>query len=58
MSTIMWKIFKNSCGHPWKSQKILQSNDFSCTIYSQRKLVIRLSPRKIGNESILFLERI
>jgi len=55
---MMQKIAENSCGHPLKSQKLLQSNDFSCTTCSQGKLIIRPSPEKIRNESISFLERI
>jgi len=31
---MMRKIIKNSSGHPLKSQKLLQSNDFSCTACS------------------------
>jgi len=31
---MMRKIAENSCGHPLKSQKLLQSNDFSCTACS------------------------
>nr|KYP50484.1 hypothetical protein KK1_027736 [Cajanus cajan] len=52
---MMRKIIENSCGHLLKNQEILQSNIFSCTACSQRKLIIRPSPAKIGNESILFL---
>nr|KYP53265.1 hypothetical protein KK1_024892 [Cajanus cajan] len=59
LETIMMrKIIENSCGHLLKSQEILQSNIFSCTACSQGKLIIRPSPIKIENESILFLERI
>lgn len=58
VSIMIQKIFENSCEHPWKSQRILWSNDFSCIMYSQGKLVIRLSPEKIRNEAILILERI
>nr|KYP45712.1 hypothetical protein KK1_032711 [Cajanus cajan] len=54
----MRKIIENSCGHLLKSQEILQSNIFSCTACSQGKLLIRSSPAKIGDESILFLEGI
>jgi len=53
---MMQKIAENSCGHPLKSQKLLQSNDFSCTACSQGKLIIRPSLEKIRNESISFLE--
>ena len=55
---ISWceKIAENSCGHPLKSQKLLQFNDFSCTACLQGKLKIRPSPEKIRNESISFLE--
>ena len=31
---MMRKIAENSCGHPLKSHKFLQSNDFSCTACS------------------------
>ncbi|KAK2375011.1 hypothetical protein QL285_075932 [Trifolium repens] len=54
----MRKIVENSCGHQLKSQEILQSNQFSYTSCSQRKLIIRPSPLKIRNESIISLERI
>ena len=52
------KIIKNSCGHSLKNQEILQSKEFPCVAYSQGKLIIRLLPAKIGNESLIFLERI
>jgi len=55
---MMQKIVENSCGHSLKSQKLLQSNDFSCTACSHGKLIIRPSLEKIRNESISFLERI
>ena len=55
---MMQKKVENSCGHPLKSQKLLQSNDFSCTACYQGKLIIRPLPEKIRNESISFLERI
>jgi len=46
------KIVENSCGHPLKSQKFLQSNDFSCNTCLQGKLKIRPSPKNFRNESI------
>ena len=55
---MMRKIIKNSCGPLLKSQKILQFKNSSCTACSQWKLIIRSSPGKIVNESIIFLERI
>jgi hypothetical protein len=57
-SIMMRKIIENSCGHELKSQKILQSNKFSCISCSQGKLIILPSPTKIGSESLNFLERI
>ena len=51
-SIIMHKITENSHGHPLK--KILQFNEFSCATCSQRKLIIRPSPIKIGHESLAF----
>jgi len=53
------KIVENSYGHPLKSKiKLLQTNEFSCTICSQRKVDIKVITRKIRNESISFSERI
>jgi len=52
---MMRKIVENSCGHPLKSKKkILQTNEFLCTIRSQRKVDIKIITRKIKNESISF----
>jgi len=55
---MMRKIIENLCGYELKSQKILQSNKFSCISCSQGKLIIRPSPTKNGSESLNFLERI
>ena len=55
---MMRRIIENSHGHPLKNQKIFQSNEFSCTVRSQGKLIIRPSPVKIGIESPTFLEQI
>ena len=41
-----------------KNQKIFQSNEFSCVTYSQGKLIIRLSPAKVGYKTPAFLEHI
>src|ERR1044072_1564660 len=57
-SIMMRNIITNSCGHPLKSQQILQSNKFTCSACSKGKLIIRPSPVKIGDESLIFLERI
>ena len=40
------------------SRQILKSHDFSCTICSQGKLIIRPSFIKIASESTAFLKRI
>ena len=40
------------------SRKIFKSHDFSCTAYSQGKLIIRPSFTKIAFEPTAFLERI
>jgi len=39
-------------------KRLLQTNEFSCTICSQRKVDIKTITRKIKNDSISFLERI
>ena len=44
--------------HPLTSRQILNSRDFSCTVCSQGKLIIRPSFTKIASESPTFLERI
>jgi len=49
---------KTSCGHPLKIKNLLQINEFSCIVRSQRKVDNKIITRKIRNESILFLERI
>ncbi|WRX28465.1 Reverse transcriptase [Theobroma cacao] len=46
----MWSSIEN--------QKIFQSNEFSCAVCSQDKLIIRPSPTKVEIESPMFLERI
>jgi hypothetical protein len=55
---MMRRIIKSTNGHPLKDLKILLSKDLSCGACSLRKLIIRPSKNKIGNESPLFLERI
>jgi hypothetical protein len=55
---MMRKIIENSWGHQLMSREIIQSNKFSCSSYSQVKLIIRPSPTKSGNEYISFLDRI
>jgi len=50
---------KNLYGHPLKSKKkLLQTNKFSCTTCSQRKVDNKTITRKIRNESISFSKRI
>ena len=51
-------IIENSHGHPLKNLKILLSNENSCIVCSQRKLVVRPSLNKINSKSPLFLQRI
>ena len=48
---MMHRIVQNSNGHPLTSRQILKSHDFSCTAYSQGKLIIRPSCTKIASES-------
>jgi len=55
---MMRKIVQNSNGHPLKNQKIFKSGEFSCKACSQGKLIIGLSPTKVGNERPVFLSRI
>ncbi|KAK7302565.1 hypothetical protein RJT34_13457 [Clitoria ternatea] len=57
-SIMMRKIVENSNGHCLSSRQIMQTKNFSCAACSQGKLIIRPSPMKIGNESLIFLERI
>ena len=57
-SVMMRKIVQNSNGHPLKNQKIYKSGEFSCKACSQGKLIIGLSPTKVGNERPVFLSRI
>lgn len=57
-SVMMQKIINNSCGHMLKNQRSLQSNSFLCIIFSQRKLIVRLSAAKVEHESLAFLEHI
>ena len=52
------RIVQNSNGHPLTSRQILKSHDFSCTAYSQAKLIIRPYFTKIAFESPAFLEHI
>ena len=55
---MMRRIIENFHGHPLKNQKILQSNELSCVVCSQGKLIIRPSSTKVGIESPTFLEQI
>ena len=48
---MMHCIVQNSNEHPLMSQN-LKSHDFSCTAYSQGKLIIRPSFTKIASESL------
>ena len=57
-SIMMQRIIKNSCGYSLTNQKILQTNEFSCPTCTQGKLIIKLSPAKIGTKSLGFLEHI
>ena len=41
--SMMRRIVQNSNGHPLTSRQILKSHDFSCTVCSQDKLIIRPS---------------
>ena len=55
---MMRRIIENSCGNSLKNQKILQTNESSCATCNQGKLIIKLSPTKIGTESLGFIEYI
>jgi len=55
---MMRKIVQNSSGHPLKNQKFFQSNEFLSDACSEGKLIVRPSPAKVGNESLLFLKRL
>ena len=55
---MMRRIVENSNRHPLTSRQILKSHDFSCTAYSQEKLIIRPYFTKIASKSSAFLERI
>ncbi|GJT50146.1 disease resistance CC-NBS-LRR class family protein [Tanacetum coccineum] len=55
---MMRKIIKNSKGHSLRNHKVLEAKNITCVACSQRKLIIRPSPAKIGNGSLNFLERI
>ena len=50
------KWLKNSCGHTLK--RLLQTNELSCIVHSQRKVDNKIITRKIRNESIPFSNRI
>lgn len=53
--TVLHRIIENSHGHSLKNQKILLSNEISCTTCSQDKFVVRSSLSEIGFESLTFL---
>jgi len=53
-SIMMQKKLKNSCVYPLKSQKLLQSNDFSCTACLRKKVDNENITKKIRNDSISF----
>ena len=55
---MMHRIVQNSNGHPLTSKQILKSHNFSCTAYSQGKLIIRPSFTKIASDFPAILERI
>ena len=57
-SSMMRQIIEHSHGHPLKNQKILSPNEYSCTAYSQGKLIVIPSFTKVIYESLVFLERI
>ena len=57
-SIMMRRIIENFHGHPLKNQEILLPSDYSCSTYSQSKLITRPSFSKIVFESPSFLERI
>ena len=57
-SIMMRRIIENSCGYSSKNQKIFQTNEFSCAACTQGKLIIKLSPTKIGTKSLGLLEHI
>ena len=42
--TMICQIIENSHGHFLKNQKNLSTNDYSCSIYSHGKLIIKPSP--------------
>jgi hypothetical protein len=54
----MRKIIRNCTGHDLKDAKFLKSNDFVCTSCAMEKLILRLSPLKIHDEPLRFLEHI
>ena len=55
---MMRKIIENSCGHPLKTKKVLQTHELACAACSQGKLITRPSPSKVKYENPAFLERI
>lgn len=55
---MMRRIIENSNGHPLKNMKVPLNGEFSCNACYQGKLIVRLSPTKVGIESPAFLERI
>ncbi|GJW54550.1 putative RNA-directed DNA polymerase [Tanacetum coccineum] len=58
-STMMKRIVENAHGHPLKDQKLSKIDKVPlCISCSLRKLIVRPSPLKIGNESPMFFERI
>ncbi|CAN1215635.1 hypothetical protein LINPERPRIM_LOCUS308 [Linum perenne] len=57
-SIMMRKIHENLSGHSMMSNQISLSKYLVCTSCSHGKLVIRPSPTKVRNESLIFFERI
>ena len=55
---MMRKIIENSCGHPLKTRKMVQTHELACKACSQGKLITRPSPSKVKFENPVFLERI
>ena len=54
----MRRIIEHSHEHPLKNQKIILPNEYLCAVYSQGKLIVRPSFRKVTFKSLVFLERI
>jgi len=55
---MMHKIIRNSNGHELNTAKFPKSSNFMCTSCAIGKLILCLSPIKIQNEPLKFLERI